>query len=103
MLEPVFERVELIHGRISSPGSIQVDITAHPDAPFVQHFRELWLRVLIRARGEVVFVPELLSPVNYYAPTRGGIEEGDRWVQALALGDLAIELAVEAPPASTLR
>ncbi|MGX5681620.1 hypothetical protein [Schumannella luteola] len=94
MLEPVFERVELIHGRIGSPGSIQVDVTAHPDAPFVQHFRELWLRVLTRARGEIVFVPELLSPLNYYAPQRDGVEEGDRWLQALALRDLALDVAL---------
>lgn len=91
-LAPVFERVGLLHGRVGSPGSIQVDVTAPASAPFVAHFRELWSRVLDAARGEVVFVPELLSPVNHYAPQRDGVEVGDRWMQALALRDLAVEL-----------
>jgi hypothetical protein len=102
LLEPIFERVRFLHGRIGTPGSIQVDIGDGKALPFVADFYEIWFRVFeafLRnaADGEqIVFVPELLSPRIYYAltvRTSGGefVEAGDRWEQAFVLCDLAAE------------
>jgi hypothetical protein len=99
-LQPVFDRVRFIHGRIGTPGSIQVDVGEGNDLPYVDHFREIWTRVFLAflrtaAGGErIVFAPELLSPANYYAlelRTAAGelVEPGDRWQQALVLCRIA--------------
>lgn len=97
LLKPVFDRVGFIHGRIGSPGCIQVDIGAggaETDAlPFVKHFREMWTRCFAgflasaRPGDYLCFTPELLSADIFYARKfRGpdGVlrEEGDRWQQA---------------------
>jgi hypothetical protein len=107
-LEPVFERVRYLHGRIGTSGCIQVDVgDGRPDdQPPVAHFREMWTRSMagfLRTAGmdavpapglRLGFAPELLPPeVGYARLVRGTDgemeEEGDRWAQALVLTDIA--------------
>ncbi len=115
-MEPIFERVGFIHGRISSSGCMQVPIDstfdarprqAHGELNFLDHFKELWIRamrgfLLNASQGDVLtFAPELLSGTYYYArmfPDAGGdlIEESDRYAQALLLKDLARACFAEA-------
>jgi hypothetical protein len=115
-MEPIFERVGFIHGRIASPGCIQVPIDsnpstrprqAHGELNFLEHFKELWIRAMRgflsnARRGDVlIFAPELLSGTHYYArmfPDADGnlVEESDRYAQALLLKDLARACFAEA-------
>ena len=99
-LQPVFDRVRFLHGRIGTPGCIQVDVGEGRNEPYVAHFVEIWSRVFeaflrgAEADEQIVFAPELLSPANYYAlriRTASGqlAEVGDRWEQAFVLCDLA--------------
>ena len=107
-MEPIFARVGFIHGRIASPGNIQVPVAAgfarprqaHGDANYLEHFQELWTRAMLgflrsAGRGDcLVFAPELLSGKHYYArlfPDRDGrlVEETDRYEQALLYQKLA--------------
>jgi hypothetical protein len=108
-IEPIFTRVGYMHGRIASPGCIQVPIDANLDARpqqahgpvnYLNHFKELWTRAMLgflrsARQGDVlVFAPELLSGNTYYArlfPDAFGrlIEESDRYVQALLYLKLA--------------
>jgi hypothetical protein len=99
-LQPVFERVRFLHGRIGSPGCIQVDVTDDSHRTSVEHFAEMWTRtfeafIATPAAGDTIaFVAELLPPANSYARTfrreNGTIsEEGDRWLQARALATIA--------------
>jgi hypothetical protein len=101
-IEPVLERVRFVHGRIGSPGSIQVnvddgDVDTHP---YVAHFSHLWTACFAgflktAAPGDTIyFAPELLCPKIYYArtfpdSTGNPIEESDRWAQALVLKQIA--------------
>lgn len=99
-LEPVFERVRFFHGRIGNSGHIQMPLS-HPSMPrAVGHFREMWARsfagFLASARpGDWIgFAPELLHPLNNYAPTVRGQdgtwdEASDRWLDALELVAIA--------------
>lgn len=93
-IKPVIERVRFIHGRIGSPGCIQVDI-GDGSAEYVQHFRELWTRsfaAFLRSHEQrILFVPELLSPAIYY-----GHEQSDRWGQSLQLRNIAASCFSEA-------
>ncbi|MEI8341165.1 MAG: hypothetical protein WCH43_06465, partial [Verrucomicrobiota bacterium] len=52
-MEPIFERIGFIHGRIASPGCMQVpideDISARPPQAhglidYLEHFKEMWTR-----------------------------------------------------------
>jgi hypothetical protein len=107
---PVFDRVRYLHGRIASPGCIQIDVgDGHADdAPSVRHFRELWTRAFEGFIANVVddpvvppgsaigFAPELLPPeVGYARLVRDAEgsqhEEGDRWAQAIVLTEIATE------------
>ncbi len=108
-MEPIFDRVGFMHGRISSPGCIQVpiasDLTARPFQAhglvnYLDHFKELWTRAMAgflrtAVPGDVlIFAPELLSGTHYYARLFPGpdgrlAEESDRYAQALLLKDLA--------------
>ena len=109
LLAPVIDRVRYLHGRIASPGCVQIDVgdgRSH-DAP-VSHFREIWTRVFrgfisgaaddpVPAPGlEIGFAPELLPGEFGYAryvpgPDGSLQEESDRWEQALVLTRLASE------------
>jgi len=113
-LAPIFARVGFMHGRIASPGCIQVPIDADLDARPLQahgpvnylvHFKELWTRAMLgflrnaRPGDVLIFAPELLFGEIYYArlfpdgsaPDAAGklIEETDRYAQALLCKDLA--------------
>lgn len=103
---PVLARVNMVHGRISDPGCIQVAVTEDEDSMHVNHFRQMWRAVfdafLINpdGRAELVFAPELLPAVINYARTvptdNGRDEETDRWQQARLLCELAERLFAEA-------
>ncbi|MEI7592137.1 MAG: hypothetical protein WCK41_02825 [Actinomycetes bacterium] len=101
---PVFERVRYMHGRIGSPGCIQIDVGDGDPAqyPSVAHFRSFWTRAsagFLATAGPnetLAFAPELLPAMFGYAitmPTDDGtlVEEGDRWAQGLVLGRIARE------------
>ncbi len=115
-MEPIFARVGFIHGRISSPGCMQVpidaDLTSRPPQAhgalnYLDHFKELWTRAMLgflrtALQGDVlIFAPELLSGTYYYArlfPDASGqlSEESDRYAQAVIYKDLARACFAEA-------
>jgi len=108
-MEPIFSRIGYIHGRVASPGCIQVPIDsdlsarprqAHGAVNYLDHFKELWTRAMRGFLGNaqpgdvLVFAPELLAGNIYYArlfPDKDGLltEESDRYAQALLLKDVA--------------
>lgn len=107
-MAPIFERVGFMHGRIASPGNIQMPIDGLTGTPrmadgisdYLAHFREMWTLAMsgfLRSAspGDVlIFAPELLSGTHYYArlfPDSSGslVEESDRYAQALLYRDLA--------------
>jgi hypothetical protein len=105
----VFERTCYLHGRISEPGCIQIDVGDGDPAthPSVEHFRDMWTRAMRGFRRDAqpgdlfVFAPELLPSMINYARLVAGPdgeprEEGDRWEQALRLCDIARECWTEA-------
>jgi hypothetical protein len=115
-MEPIFQRIGFIHGRIASPGCMQVSIDtdlasrprqAHGVVNYLDHFKELWTHAMVgflrnANRGDVlIFAPELLSGTHYYArmfPDASGQlgEESDRYVQALLYKELARSCFAEA-------
>jgi hypothetical protein len=115
-MAPIFARVGFLHGRIASPGCMQVpvdaDLTARPRQAhgvinYLDHFKELWTSAMLgflrtADPGDVlIFAPELLSGANYYArkfPLSSSqlSEESDRYAQALLLKDLAHACFAEA-------
>lgn len=106
-IQPVLDRIRFIHGRISNPGSIQVDIGDGKNQLYVAHFRQFWTRSFVgflktaQSGDYLCFTPELLPPEYYYARlVRAAdgqwIEEGDRWQQALLLCEIAKECWAEA-------
>ena len=108
-MEPIFERTGFIHGRIASPGCMQVPIDsnlsarpqqAHGVVDYLAHFKELWTRAMhgflrcAKPGDCLIFAPELLSGRHYYArlfPGESGqlVEESNRYRQALLYKDLA--------------
>jgi len=119
-LESVFDRVRFLHGRIGSPGCMQVDIGNGKHVPqilgadFVAHFREMWTRSMrgflatAKPGDFLVFSPEILFAEIYYArvfPDAEGQlrEESDRYQQALLYAGIAKECFEAAKqPAPTL-
>jgi sugar phosphate isomerase/epimerase len=107
-IRPVLERVRFVHGRISNPGCIQVDIGDGSSAsrPYVDHFREMWRACFTgflasaKSGDMICFTPELLAPEIYYArtfPDNAGRpqEESNRWSQSLLLRKIAQECFAE--------
>jgi hypothetical protein len=101
-MQPIFDRIGFIHGRIANPGSIQVAVSAHGAVDYVQHFRELWTRSIQgflknASPGDVlIFAPELLPSAHYYArqfPAANGrlVEESDRYAEAIIYARIARE------------
>jgi hypothetical protein len=108
-MQPIFDRVGFLHGRIASPGCMQVPIDtdlsakpaqAHGETDYLAHFKELWTSAMkgflaqAEAGDVLIFAPELLSGNNYYArlfPDASGcnVEETDRYSQALLYAELA--------------
>ena len=106
-MQPIFERVRFIHGRIGSSGCIQVDIGDGAGRANVEHFREMWIRSFAgflksaQAGDYLCFTPELLGPEHHYArlvidPAGNWVEEGDRWQQAQRYATIARECWAEA-------
>ncbi len=115
-MQPIFDRIGFLHGRIASPGSMQVPIDsdlharpaqAHGVVDYLAHFREIWTLAMqgflsTAGPGDVlIFAPELLAGTNYYArlfPAASGKmeEESDRYEQALLYGKLARSCFAEA-------
>lgn len=114
-MEPILARIGFIHGRISSPGCIQVLVDAvdgrprqaHGIANYLDHYKELWTRAMqgfLTAAGPgdcLIFAPELLSGTHYYArmfPNAQGrlVEETDRYQQALLYQQIARNCFAEA-------
>jgi hypothetical protein len=114
-MAPIFERVRFMHGRIGSPGCIQVSIgegtgrpaQAHGVAYFLHDFKELWTLAMLgflrtAQRGDfLIFCPELLNGAHYYArkfPDAQGtlVEESDRYQEALLYKQIAQDCFAEA-------
>jgi hypothetical protein len=113
-MEPIFTRVGFLHGRIASPGCMQIAIDkeidaerAHGASDSLAHFKELWTRAMIgflrrAGPGDVlIFAPELLGPANFYARMFRNAageftEESDRYAQALLYQQLARSCFVDA-------
>lgn len=111
-MEPIFQRIGLMHGCAANPGCMQVpvapDKNGRPQAAqgvvdYLADFRTIWTRAtrgfLSQARaGDVLFfAPELLSGTNYYArlfqsSERSQTEESDRYAEALLLACMIREL-----------
>jgi hypothetical protein len=115
-MEPIFERIGFVHGRIASPGCMQVPIDsnlaskpvqAHGVVNYLEHFKEIWTHAMFgflrsAARGDtLIFAPELLPGTYYYArmfPNATGqlVEESDRYAQALLYKELAHACFIDA-------
>jgi hypothetical protein len=113
-MQPVFDRVRFIHGRIGNPGCMQVDIGDGNNQTYVEHFKEMWTRSFVgflksAKPGDLIpFTPELLGPESYYArlfPNAAGekVEESDRWEQALVYARIARECWADAERRSGIR
>ncbi|MCX6875972.1 MAG: hypothetical protein NTW21_19515 [Verrucomicrobia bacterium] len=109
-MEPIFARTGFIHGRIGSPGCMQVAIgagnerppLAHGVADFLADFKAMWTRAMLgflrfAVPGEfLIFAPELLAGTYYYARLFPGAtgrltEESDRYQEALLYQRIARE------------
>jgi hypothetical protein len=109
-MAPVFDRIGFMHGRIASPGSMQMpidDTASRPTAAtgmadYLADFRAMWTRAMRgflanAGPGDIlVFAPEILAPTYYYArvfrdPAGHFVEESDRYEQALLYRQAALE------------
>ena len=100
-IEPVFDRVRFIHGRIGNPGSIQVDIDEAENLNYVMDFKKMWTKSFVgflktaQPGDYICFTIELLKSDIFYARTIKTNhviqEEGDRWQQALLYKDIIKE------------
>ena len=114
-MEPILARIGFMHGRIASPGCMQVPVDASLERPLQAHgeqdyladFKEIWTRAMLgflRATGPgdyLIFAPELLSGRYYYARlfpgTDGALaEETDRYQQAMIYRKLATDCFAQA-------
>lgn len=101
-MSPVFDRVGFMHGRIASPGHMQMPVDDAKTRPvaasgvrdYFADFRAMWTCAMrgfldhAMAGDVLIFAPELLSGTYYYArqahDARGVmVEETDRYQQAL--------------------
>jgi hypothetical protein len=116
-LQPIFDRVGHMHGRIASPGNIQAPIESTHGIPkmaavgevdYLSHFKEMWKRSMAGFKknagsGDVlIFCPELLRSGFYYArvfPDANGnlVEESDRYAEALMYVEIARECFKDSP------
>lgn len=108
-LQPVFDRVGFMRGRIAAPGYMQAPIETTDSRPemavpgardYLADFKHIWARAMTGFKknagpGSVlIFAPELLRPDIYYARVfpngRATLaEESDRYEQALLYQELA--------------
>ncbi len=112
-MQPLFDRVRFMHGRVSNAACMQVKLaTDDPPPANIRHFREMWTRC---ARGFLdnadpdeilIFAPELLPAVvmtpagpvdvDYARLMSDGEEESDRWTEALRLCAMMAECFADA-------
>jgi len=107
-MQPILDRTGFMHGRIASPGCMQMPVEsadarplqAHGGRDYLADFKQMWTLAMQGFRknaqpGDVLpFAPELLKPQIYYArmfaaegqPFR---EESDRYEQALLYKTIA--------------
>jgi hypothetical protein len=108
-MQPIFDRIGFMHGRIAAPGFMQAPIEGPNTKPlmatggdYLADFKEICRRAMAGFQrnagpGDVlIFAPELLVAGYYYArvfPDDSGqlIEESDRYAQALLYRDIARE------------
>lgn len=114
-MQPIFDRVAFMHGRIGSSGCIQVSIGDGKSRPpaangvtdFLEDFKTLWthaMAVFLRnaSPGDcLIFCPELLPGAHYYArrffdPSGSSVEESDRYREALVYNEIARSCFVDA-------
>ena len=110
LMQPIFDRVRFMHGRIGNTGCVQVDVgdgaspvlQAFGRHDFMAHFRTMWtcsISGFLASAGPgdyLVFAPELLSPAIYYGrqfrqPDGTLRQESDRYAQSLVLARMARE------------
>jgi hypothetical protein len=110
LMQPIFDRVRFMHGRIGNSACMQVDIgDGNANVPqafgihdFMAHHREMWTRSMIgflasaQPGDYLVLAPEILAPFIYYGrkfPDSDGTlrEESDRYAQALVYARVARE------------
>jgi len=95
-IQPVLERVGLLHGRIGDSSNMQRKLYGRLGGPAVQHFRGIWVRCFeaflrcARAGDYLAFTPELLpASMNYAVAVQDASgarrEESDRWEETLLL------------------
>jgi hypothetical protein len=116
-MQPLFERVGYLHGRIGNQCCVQVPIgVGGRDEPHLSHFRLMWTRCFAgflrhaRPGDVVIFAPELLANVwttpdgpifmDYAQLERDEsgafVERSDRWEQALRLCAIARDCFAQA-------
>ena len=109
-MQPFFDRVRFVHGRIGSGGAIQIAVgVGGHDEPHASRFSQMWQHCFAGflasapADESIVFAPELLPEsvdtpdgplfIDYALTTKGpngAFSEGsDRWEQALRLTEMA--------------
>jgi hypothetical protein len=99
-LEPILDRVECLHGRVSDGQCMQVSVLDPHHRVHLENFRWLWRETFRswRRRAEpgamFPFIPELGPPSSGYAltvPSKEGprVEISDRWAETLALKVIA--------------
>jgi hypothetical protein len=101
-LAPIFDRVAFMHGRVASPGCMQMPVDGTGSRPsaavgtvdYFADFRKIWTRAMLgflkhAGPGDyLIFAPELLAGTHYYARLLTDfhgrmVEESDRYAQAL--------------------
>jgi len=86
LLDPLLDRVEMIHGRISNGQQIQMSVI-NPDGEIEQSFQHLWTEAMRRWRrrkpagSTLIFTPEL-GPPPYAIVTPDGRELSNRMEQS---------------------
>jgi sugar phosphate isomerase/epimerase len=107
ILKPVFDRTRFLHGRLADSSCIQVPVGDHASTNR-RHFHEMWTRAFsaflanAHPSESICFASELLPnrairsgrhvEINYARLKQtpdGPVEETDRWMEGLALCDMA--------------
>ena len=98
-VQRVLARAVAFHGRVASPGQVQVPLSFPQHQQWLELFSGWWQTGFRRFRdradqdARLTFTAELGPPGWFYAITGpDGLEVSDRWAEALLLKDLAREL-----------